>query len=717
MAYGVRFRTILHPPNVANPIYVDILKNNYVGAITNIKVAAGGVTLTVDDNDYFENLISTSIEIKIINTLTNFFENLHDWDDLFLLADFEIMFKVYDTNVVYFEGFMPCDISEQEFFPKGIITLNASNNLKRLSDFYPTMFTVSGQYLMIDIIKHCLSFTGLNLPIYVNCSIFGYEPYIGDIFASVYTPTYNYSTVTRTAFDWVSIESDIFKKDDISFEDCRYILENILATFNCKLYYWNSRWYIERVKDLGHTTKHYVVYNTNGTTTTSNLTNTHLQIAGDAFGIGNDRSKLTFMELSQVVSYNPGVKRITLNLNEKQKLNLGNYYFTGVRTSFYYTGGTYPYDKPAETILPEENIWVVIRNITPASLTQQSNYYDIINGLTINATGGSNSIAPLDSIANWRVSLNGLYTQIKLNLNTKNTTSLTIKVKFKLPDAVIASYGATIRANPDKMFYVRVVIRSTYNDKFAKYNATTQLYELVTRGSNDASNSIITPNGSTIDPCIITQGIAYSDFTNKEAYETEVDVNVPISDFYAGDTYIIGICQIGYNYVTYGESTTYNAYFREMTFGDIIFSVNEDDTDNTMTGEINDAFVNLVTQDLLFYDANYQGTYFKRNILNQLYGVGHMGWMDAFYVPIPWDHTIPKAIQTKIIEDQYQIFNKVRRFITSDIYCTAPIKPFSLADSWYFSNPFMLSSYQWIIDSNQYSSLVLKEFVDDDDVS
>jgi hypothetical protein len=700
MAYGTKYRSILYPPKTAHPVYVDILKNNYSGAITNLVIAKEGVVLTVEDTDYFDPIISTSVEISIINTLTDFFESLHDWDDLFAVNDFEVLIKVYDADYTYFEGFIPCDITEQKFYPKGVVTVNATVNLKRLTDFNPTLFTTRGQYVLIDIIKHCLAKTGLVLPIYVNCSLFAFTSYLGDIGASVYTPTYNYNTVARTVFDWVSVESDLFMKNDVEYENCHYVLENILTTFNCKLYYWNHAWYIERVKDLKHSPKHYVVYQTNNTITTSNETLSILEI-------GNSRTKLTHTGLSQRMQYNPGVKIITVNLKEKLRVNLTNYFYNAVvdvaRLVFHYT---------VENYTALEHIWSYIRYVDAHAADPVSNYYGINYGVTTRHPSALSDINGLvnniSDINGWRNLLDGLYTKVKFSMNTVNETTLTLKFKFRLSDTTITNHAAEIQANPTRKFFVNIVLKN--GTKYVKYDSTTSKYILVTR-SNTSSSNILTANGTVLDPCIISQSISYESFTNKANYETDITMSIPINDFESSlvDTYfMVGVCRLKGYMNQYGGSEEYNVYFNEMAVGDVEISINEDLAPNVITGSVNSNFVTSKSMDMLIYDANPYAS-LKANILNQLYGVLPYGWLDAFYTPAPWVYTDALPIQNKVIEDQYKIYEVIRHTMVSDFYYQLRVKPCRLVKSWYYQNLFYVSGYRWVVDSNMYQSTSLKE--------
>lgn len=710
MAYGVKYRTILYPVGSTSPVYVDFLKNGYVGAVTALKAEKGGVIINVEDTDYFDPIISTSVEVNIVNTLTDFLENLHDWDDLFAVNDFEILVKVYDSTYTYFEGYIPCDITEQKFYPKGTVTINATVNLKRLQSYDPTMFTTRGQYVLIDIIKHCLGKTGLTLPIYVNCSLFGYIPYLGNPMDSVYVPTYDYMTVARTAFDWVSVESDIFRKNDIEYENCYYILQNILTTFNCKLYYWNGAWYIERVKDLYHPTIHYVVYQTNNTITTVNSPKTYKPsiLRYIDLEIGNDRTKLTHVDLSQTVQYTPGVKKILINLKEKYKYNLVNYFFTAITNVLRSSNYT------VENYIPSLLVWSYIRDGSFDNVgISVTNYYDILNGLSMtenNPTAHySHLVKDYAYINAWRNVCLGLYTKFNFNTNVAKGTSLNVKVKFRLSDAMIADHSAEILANPTRKYFVNIIVKN--NTKYVKYDTNTNKYILETRGDT-ASSNILTSDGSTIDPVIISQSIAFDNFTNKENYSTEVSFSIPIDDFMAdliGRSFNIGIGRITTYMNQYGGAEDYNVYLHDGVLGDIIVTTNEDPPENTITGSVNANFIDTKTFDLLFYDVGLYGDYFKENILNQLYGIGRYGWLDGFYVPEPWHYDIGVPIQNKIIEDQYEIYQQVRHTIISDYYYNKHVKPLSIIRSWYYQNLFYASGYRWVIDLNRYDSMSIKE--------
>jgi hypothetical protein len=706
MAYGLKYECLLYPFGTEEEVYLRIYEDEYSGGSSALTIAKDGISIMMDKTDYFDSIVSVNAEIQIINDLDDFFE----LDTLFSVNDFQYYVKIVGGTATYFEGYIPCDTVEQTFLPKGTVIINASNNLKRLDGFIPTMFTYRTTYTLISIIKHCLSFTGLSLPIYVNCSLYEWQADSG----------YVYSTTEYSAFEKY-IHSDLFLKNDNEYQDCLTILKSILESFDCKIYYWDEKWYIERVKDLGHSTKHYVVYLTNDAGTVANETNT-------LYETGNTNTKLRYTARSQKISYIPGAKQIRINLNEKLKINLLNYYYDNLIET---ASGS---DPNVEDIIPDYLTWQIDAN---TDWEYKTNYYhmnncaDLQNTLINYTSQGTiyeflvGSVFLHDQMYDaYTEALSGLYTSFKVSLNEENDTTLTIKFRFKLPQNFIdglATFLPDCRVHPnDHIFYVRFFLREDFYGAggFVVYDASQGKYAMDFR--NVGVEDIILNVDDKIEPAMIVKPIAYANFTEPETFTSEFSISIPIDDFIenvqsTAPSFVFGLCQLGY--FNPFSPAPYNFYvvdppchyaLKNSIFGDIMISVNGDVGDNVHTGGVSTNFINTLETEMTLYDG------FSVNVLNSILKTdslltGTTQWEDAFsqaHLPLV----------KKSIEDRYQIYNKVRHEINSDFFYEI-LKPFSLVDAQYFDNNFYVNGYRYNLASKSYSNLNLKEYVDDDDVS
>ncbi len=713
--YGLKYQGFCYNKGLGKT-YVNIYKKDYYGSTSPLTIPRNGLEISVDTKEYFDPFISTSISINIVNNKTNFYE----LDDLFSISDLEYRVQVgkYDTSTVYFNGFIPCDVVEQKWLKNGIVNLNATCNLNRLDQYTPTILANKGIYKLIDIIKNCLSFTNLDLPIYINCTLREVSKTVG----------------TNTCFDQTLIDADVFYKNNIEIEDCKSVLEKILTTYSCFIYYYNDAWYIERLKDVGTQPKNYIKYLTNGTVTDVEDPNTHLTI----------QSGFICKDQSQQIAYKPGLKKIELSLQE-QTYNLTNYYYNDITVK-----------NDTDTIETEDasiKYWNINEDIDSSIITNFSwsrgsnnkniiktglhthNTLDVINYNSPSTTPSIHSV--FDNIdTNWvrwdeftaeqkydsfRSSAIGLYTKIKISYNSDDQAKITLSLKFALPQAFLGmvydgwSNFFLAQYDGNHNFYVRFFLYyksgPLSSDRWwVIYNKEEEIYQIVNQ-TDIAAGSYI--------PAIIAKSINFDSFTDKLAQFTEFTTDILLDSeikSITGDNpeFILGICGLGYNWPQYCIEGSYdydtcNFSFKENYFGDIIVSVDNEKDNNLIIGEINNDFVNVEQDDIYLYDSlNY-------NILNGLLkdsSYNHTTtWYDSFnpttYLPI-----------TKfIIEDRFQIYNKVRRELNSDFYSTSFIKPFTLIDPSILNKTFYANGFKYNLDSHTYKNMNLKEYVGNDNIS
>jgi len=823
--YGVKYRVLIFPFDTTNEIYIDILKLSYSGSITQLQAVFQSCFIKMDATEYFTQLNSRGFEMQVLNNLVNFFQ----LDELFSISAFQFAIKVYDSTYTYFNGFIPCDVIEQQYIMNGIATVAASDNLKQLDQQYPTILRSSQNFRLIDIITDCLQQTGLNLPIYVNCSIYavGYgtkgncfeDLYLkGDLFlASVSDDTYTGDNpYNNTDYDYLPQ----------LFVDCETILEAILLSFSCVLYYWNDTWYIERVKDLGTHEKVYKVYNG----IESESIDTNYDESEHVLYIGrlND-SLIRYANASQVISYTPGLKEIDLTLDQQETLNFFNFFYTNVQVAFsifYITEGTFddiPWnDYTLDTYVPPLNIWTVpswvsVTN-TPAYYRGSNNVFlqdNQVNELTTiswwgvdlpihaehyNACGQPCTGTYLEYIGNQVIfdndrfisiiegqqlaiysSLSGLYTKFKITWNeydsvskTENDTTLTFSFNFQLPESFkntatwfmedvynsTIPYPATVETGTSEpvyalsqhIFYVRFYMSFPDTAKFLGPAYTLLYLNKNSNGKWQIGNAIQEAN-FTFGLCPIARDvngipqqiyvgfnyleipISFDQFTDKTnfAHSFSIDINLTeaINNSYLSfassaltaqeylSNIIFGLGEIGYNdphsmYVNTNKGTGVNLAIKQSIYSDLTLTLNGSPPNNVIIGSINADFIEKKGIDLLVFDTT------SYDFLNTLYvePKDSEGDLDQ---PVEWNDAFNsannEALYIKVIEDYFQIYNKVRHMITSDLYYKGVLKPFAMISDSNYTNNFYLNGFQWILDSNIYSRANLKEYVANDGIS
>ena len=641
MAYGVKYSTSTYSEGLGKCM-VDILKEGYAGETFSFIIVAQGLTIQYNSTEYFEVIKSNSIEIRIINNKEDFYE----FDDLLSAGEMEYLVKVYNDNITLFSGFVVCDASEQSWLRNGVFSLIATCNLTRLEQYSPLILQQHGTYLLIDIIEECLLYTGMSLPIMVNCSL------------------KESSVLTVGSFlNTTWIDSDLFYDDNVTIRDCKKVIEQILRSFSCVLYYYNDCWWIERVKDMETSPRSYFKYDVDSS-------NFRIWVDLDSAYKASIGKELILIRTSQSIRYTPGLKEIDINLKEKHRFNYLDYYFNGITIS-----------NPLltiEYISPLFGQWEVLNEgwvhySYGSALLGMNNWVQILDQYGVggdalqalntidytNTGGGFNSIL-------FRNSLNGIYSRIRMSKNpgasSDSTVTLNINLKFKLPENFLQQYDTHFvqdsKLHPtDHKFFVRFFIGQILDGPYwLVFNNTYLKYEWVQQNS-------ITDTGITGHPAIIECMVNFNDFKDKKTYYHEFSTSIQIIDSDTEKLYTIGFIELGWNYPQYNRTTRFNSAnfsLRTSIYGDIVLTTNEASEDNLIIGKLNNKFVSKQTVDLYLFDNEHD------NVINAMFKDNQdrthtEQWTDAIHP------AIDKPITECVIEDMFQIYNKTRREINSEI--------------------------------------------------
>lgn len=664
MAWVQRYRGFFQSSGLG-ACTVFIFKQDYTGSLEDITIQADGINITVETKDYYEPIISTSAEIAIVNDKDDFYE----LDELFSVSDNEYLVTIISDTYYLFRGYIPCEVVEQVWLRKGIVALNATCNLNRLDQYKPTILSDPGIVSLMDLIEHCLSFTGLDLLIYVNITLR----------ADNADPP---NTTNNTCFDQTYIDTDLYYEDSVTVKDCRTILESILKSFGCVIYYYNDKWYIERVVDLGSVTKHYVVYNNGSYWTTDDVANTHFILGDDS------TSNLRCINANQTIKYCPGLHSIEITKNEKARENFANYTFddiTKVQTL-----------STLEYVSPAYQHWQTI-NESYVTTQHFHNAYGFKNGVIV-SDDYDDEYSPDTPrhLIDWnvssfqentlRASFIGVYTSFNLELNEAQTTSVTITYKFKIPQNFI-DYMNTLSGGGN-LWVTDHLLKTPENYVFSArffinqpgmlwlhYDSSTSSYAFRTQ------TNLCKYDGN-YDPGIITVDIPFSDFTDKENYICEFSKTVELNpDSAVGNRFIVGVCEIGYKDITEIEGYK-NVQFsiRDSMIGDLFITVEDTLDDNLIIGTINNDFIQVQKESVDLFDSNTDRVYciyVNPDRIHWIYTGWGGPWKDQFWASISDNLYLIEHL----IRDRFQLYNKVRREITSDVKSNELLQPFALVDS------------------------------------
>lgn len=392
MAYGLIYTS--HNYNrVGDGFNLYIYKQDYTGDVENI--ITSDYELTYNNN---ENIISLSLDITLIND-----KSFDYYDDL--LKNHEREYKVLlqdDGGTTLFEGYLICDIIEQELLNNSTINLTFTDYIKRLQDITLDDYLEFGRKrYLIDILVHILSLTSLDYPIYINSNLYPYG-------ASRANGT--------TFYERVKYSDDIFFSSQEQTEDAYSILNNLLNFSKSYLYMYKGAWYIERYDDVSNDTRFWAYFSP-GNTTNQITTNKCNKITHNV--------DFQYLNQSQTIPYESGLKMYEIKLDDNNFDNL-------IINNFY--SGLTRCDRYCETTDLDLRKWYVAESSYNKKFGR--NYYSINNYI-----GWENLYSTQPGWEDF-TKFDGIYVRFQFSWNeggTENPTALNIKYKMYAPD--ISSYG------------------------------------------------------------------------------------------------------------------------------------------------------------------------------------------------------------------------------------------------------------------------------------
>jgi hypothetical protein len=226
-------------------ISVEIHHDDHVGAAIPLPLGTDmPIGIYVPQKDITEQIWGLGCKINIKTS-----EGLSQYDHLFATAERERYVKITKGTITIFEGFILPNVYEQEMMPVKTITIPANNQLSNLRDYRSELLDTDSAFstiFLFDLIKDILdNGTGLELPIYVK----------NTLFSTLYASAFNIDT---TCYDKLKINKQIYVDED-EVMDGFSILQDILKVTYSRLYYFNGKWIIDRIRDM-RLTNDYKIY-------------------------------------------------------------------------------------------------------------------------------------------------------------------------------------------------------------------------------------------------------------------------------------------------------------------------------------------------------------------------------------------------------------------------------------------------------------------------
>ncbi|HRO47683.1 hypothetical protein [Agriterribacter sp.] len=244
MAYTTKYRIPLLSPGVAgvigSEVRIDILikERDYNGSATVLKGTAGVAELQYRDNDEkkYPSIQGSGLDIHFYS------ESDFNLEDVITADDFQ-----YKTSVVIdadenakelWTGFLVTDdcFESMQDDPKEI-TLRATDGLGLLKNNPLYDIDVYEKKTLLEIIERCLSFTGLELDLLIECNVF--EQSMSDRTDDPAAHPFNQCMVHTTSF----------LEDANTYKNCYEVLESIMTSFQCGIFQQNGAWHIMRKHD------------------------------------------------------------------------------------------------------------------------------------------------------------------------------------------------------------------------------------------------------------------------------------------------------------------------------------------------------------------------------------------------------------------------------------------------------------------------------------
>ena len=269
------------------------------------------ISIEYPTQEFDSQLFGCGARINVINDSSNFFR----YDHLFSAPERSIKVEIIktspdlDSSIFLFQGYVLPQLYSSTLEKNIRVTIPATDQLKLLEKINPYLLIDTSSYRAEEIINayDLIYNTIYDLDVVPELAINN----------SIYNINYE-KTPTSTVFNNVFFDANNFADKEGLFDD-KKILEMILKSFYSRMYYYNGRWYIDRIKDMATYDKNYAVFNDIEDVSTYSFIDSNARI---------NLSDHNVIAQSANFSYEPGYQKVVLKLNYKQPESLlDNYYW------------------------------------------------------------------------------------------------------------------------------------------------------------------------------------------------------------------------------------------------------------------------------------------------------------------------------------------------------------------------------------------------------
>lgn len=228
--------SIQYKNSVGDDFQILILNDDYTDEVINVR---GSAVLTKPKTKPLHCLRGKALRIDLEANKDLEFTDLYSEKE----TDFKVVF--YRNNKVIFTGFiLPDGIYSDWVRDRWIISLDCVDGLgilKNLRFVKPGGTHFSGIMKEIDIIKHCLARTTLDLTINTAINVFhdGVEDF-------------NLDVLDNTKLNVQRFLKDVSTDSDKAIMDCEEVLKSVLEKYNAVIEQFDGKWFIYRPSELLH---------------------------------------------------------------------------------------------------------------------------------------------------------------------------------------------------------------------------------------------------------------------------------------------------------------------------------------------------------------------------------------------------------------------------------------------------------------------------------
>jgi len=305
--YSGSFEDIL-----GDQIDIYIKQKDFSGNPSTLLLDSNPLVISYPKKEFWESLFGCGCEINIINQSNNFFF----YDSLFSVPEKSNYIEIVktsnnlDSSILLFQGYILPDMYTSTIEKNIKLSVPATDQLTVLENSIPNA-VIDTSTERIDeyenafgIISNILSQADITNKIAIHNTL----------------ENINYKTTdsSTTVFDDIYFQTDNFY-DKTTVQNSNACLAKIFKPFYSRCFYFDGKWNIERVSDLGKDNKSYILYEKDVSSLRVDVSNNKIDISCPKHRIISKTPALTF---------NPGYQKIILTLNYKEPDSLvENYYW------------------------------------------------------------------------------------------------------------------------------------------------------------------------------------------------------------------------------------------------------------------------------------------------------------------------------------------------------------------------------------------------------